>query len=63
MGSPGDPVAGASLPAAGLGMNWFNQWREGPVCISSEYTMRTRIRYDPLSVINKDCFISAGNSM
>ena len=34
MGSPGDPGAGAPLPAAESGLGLFNQWREGPICMS-----------------------------
>ena len=31
MVSPGDPGAGAPLPAAGSVLGWFNQPRKGPI--------------------------------
>ena len=45
MGTPGTAGAGAPLPAAGLELDWFNQHREGPICISSDNMSGYRLRF------------------
>ena len=53
MASPVDPAAGAPLPAAGLGLGWFNQWKERPICMSSDYIFSSWIQFDANNLIEK----------
>ena len=61
MGTPGTPGAGAPLPAAGLELHWFNQHREGPICISSDYISSSRLRFfsDLKSVFERHFYITS----